>query len=195
MEARWEFFPLTASWAQKQETNSYVEIQADKHAVHRRTLSYRLVQTCCSYFCLSESSCWENSLTWFSLSVLDRIRSSSTFSIWRHEKNKIKKVYNYFNWRKIINIQIHKFWNVYVKHFRLCSQSGIHICCRKYFKRSFLFIFFYSLFFDPSILPLIIFSLSLSADGVISKWIICISLFRCLSFSHFKISIPFQDCS
>lgn len=47
-----------------------------------RTESSRLIQTCCSYFCLSESSCWENSLAWFSLRVLDCIRSSSTFSIW-----------------------------------------------------------------------------------------------------------------
>lgn len=38
-------------------------------------------QTCCSYFCLSASSCSEKSLACFSLRDLERVRSSSTFSI------------------------------------------------------------------------------------------------------------------
>lgn len=54
---------------------------------------------------------------------------------------------------------------------------------------------FFSLFLHPSIFPLVIFSFSLSADGVISKWIICITLFRSLSFSRFKISSPLLDCT
>lgn len=54
---------------------------------------------------------------------------------------------------------------------------------------------FFSLFLHPSIFPLVIFSFSLSADGVISKWIICITLFCSLSFSRFKISSPLLDCT
>lgn len=49
-----------------------------------------------------------------------------------------------------------------------------------------IFFFFHLFFLYPSILPLHhLLPLSMSADGVISKWIICISLFLSLSFSRF----------
>ena len=50
----------------------------------------------------------------------------------------------------------------------------------------YIYIYFHLFFLYPSILPLChLLPLSTSADGVISKWIICIALFLSLSFSRF----------
>lgn len=45
-------------------------------------------RTCSSYLCLSAASCSEKSLACFSLSDLERFRSSSTFSIWREDRKR-----------------------------------------------------------------------------------------------------------
>lgn len=47
------------------------------------------IRTCCSYLCLSASSCSEKSLACRSLTDLERVRSSSTFSICRQNENNI----------------------------------------------------------------------------------------------------------
>lgn len=46
--------------------------------------------------------------------------------------------------------------------------------------------FFFPFFFFFVYLPPITYSSSLSADGVVSKWIICIALFHSQSFPHLK---------
>lgn len=74
-----EAFPLAASSARRRRSFRCIQIQVGRQNI----------QTCCSYFCRSASSCSEKSFAWLSLRDLERIRSSSTFSIWR-QKQKIR---------------------------------------------------------------------------------------------------------
>lgn len=86
-------------WRSKQEENFCLWIH--QQCSSEKTINkceYRWAQckqmdvkwhTCCSHFCLSASSCWENSLAWLSLRVLEWIKSSSTFSIWSHERKQL----------------------------------------------------------------------------------------------------------
>lgn len=114
MEWRW--------WRQERLSPGYIiHTGADKLYIHADTGRQNNIQTCCSDFCLSASSCSEKSLAWFSLSDLERIRSSSTFSICTQEKKKFTIL-----WLTENNLTVK--WVCYKmsKTFILGLQSGTH---------------------------------------------------------------------